>query len=584
MNNSNTPIKFDFYSGHTVTRTEILIGPLIKVGKLSSSQLKIDDESVSRMHASIEIKSPNEVVLLDLGSIEGTEVNGEKITRTVLHTGDSIQFGRVRVVVTIAGQQPRVSQETKQKVQVHLPNLDEYVNAVNSKVLEVLALYNTHVIDVDHVKESGEYTIGFTQGVNCFINKEFIPCDPFPLAYVESDDRMMVNIPDSAQGEVMLDGKIFNLNELRSANKLGASPVPGCKTLQLFFKARCRLVLGDFTFLLNAVPDVKTPQQLKWQDRVDPSLIFSILSVGTFCASILLLLSLIPPTPASLNLDLLNLDSRFIDILQDVEEEIEEKKDKSGGDAGKKAQDESGKMGKKEELDKMLKSQMKGTDEGDPEAIRAAKRQLAENVANDILGALDSGLLSGDTNAIALGSLERFTGNINGATAGNSFGAGGLGAVGTGGGGGGTGTGFGFGGFGTVGTGGGGKGIGGGYGGGRSNLGKRRARRPKLKALPPSVSGGGLTKKQVKRVILSRKRAYQNCYERQLQIKKDLTGTIKIKLLINSRGKVARANAVQNTMKNQRVEGCVLKHIKILRFPKAKNGKSTLVTYPFRFK
>lgn len=103
MDSAITPIKFDIYRGGQLVRTEILTEPTIKIGKLTSSHVRIDDDSVSRMHAVVEV-GPSGVVILDLGSASGTFVNGEKITKQSLKTGDRVQLGDVTVQVTIAGQ------------------------------------------------------------------------------------------------------------------------------------------------------------------------------------------------------------------------------------------------------------------------------------------------------------------------------------------------------------------------------------------------------------------------------------------------------------------------------------------------
>lgn len=72
---------------------------VIKVGKLMSSHAYIDHESVSRMHAVIEMNG-SECVLIDLGSTRGTYINGEQIAKCVLKQGDKIKFGDVSFEVT----------------------------------------------------------------------------------------------------------------------------------------------------------------------------------------------------------------------------------------------------------------------------------------------------------------------------------------------------------------------------------------------------------------------------------------------------------------------------------------------------
>jgi pSer/pThr/pTyr-binding forkhead associated (FHA) protein len=83
----NIPISFKIYSGDQLVRTESLTQDIIKVGKLQSSHLRIDDDNVSRMHAVIEVTSPTEVFIIDLGSASGTIVNGKKVKQGAAQLG-----------------------------------------------------------------------------------------------------------------------------------------------------------------------------------------------------------------------------------------------------------------------------------------------------------------------------------------------------------------------------------------------------------------------------------------------------------------------------------------------------------------
>ena len=58
MADVKVPIKFEIYKGDELVREEVLAQDVIKVGKLASSHLRLDDETVSRMHAVIEIDGP----------------------------------------------------------------------------------------------------------------------------------------------------------------------------------------------------------------------------------------------------------------------------------------------------------------------------------------------------------------------------------------------------------------------------------------------------------------------------------------------------------------------------------------------
>ena len=98
---SNIPMTFRIYKGDELVRTEQLTQEIIKVGVHPSSHLRIDDDTVSRMHAVIEVTGPDEIFIIDLGSASGTIVNGKKVNKTKLESGDEILLGDTKVVVDI---------------------------------------------------------------------------------------------------------------------------------------------------------------------------------------------------------------------------------------------------------------------------------------------------------------------------------------------------------------------------------------------------------------------------------------------------------------------------------------------------
>ena len=71
------------------------------IGRSSGCDLVINDSTVSRKHAQIEIVNEKTINLTDLGSHNGTTVNGYKITDTAkLRDGDILSFGRVEFKIT----------------------------------------------------------------------------------------------------------------------------------------------------------------------------------------------------------------------------------------------------------------------------------------------------------------------------------------------------------------------------------------------------------------------------------------------------------------------------------------------------
>lgn len=94
---------------------------------------------------------------------------------------------------------------------------------------------------------------------------------------------------------------------------------------------------------------------------------------------------------------------------------------------------------------------------------------------------------------------------------------------------------------------------------------------------------GGLTKDQVRQAISDNKRALRNCHEQYLTYKKDLGGRLVMKWKINGDGPVDTISTQTSTTSYATFDSCVLEVIKKIVFPKAPNGNSTIVIYPFVF-
>lgn len=69
------------------------------IGRLAENALQIEDDSVSSSHAEI-FAEEDRFFVRDLGSTNGTFINGEKIEKAILQEGDELCFGSV---VTLFG-------------------------------------------------------------------------------------------------------------------------------------------------------------------------------------------------------------------------------------------------------------------------------------------------------------------------------------------------------------------------------------------------------------------------------------------------------------------------------------------------
>jgi pSer/pThr/pTyr-binding forkhead associated (FHA) protein len=76
------------------------------IGRAQTNRVVLDDNSASRAHASIRRNSSGHCILKDLGSTNGTWLNGRAVTAPVgLTSGDVIQIGdhRITFVQTAEG-------------------------------------------------------------------------------------------------------------------------------------------------------------------------------------------------------------------------------------------------------------------------------------------------------------------------------------------------------------------------------------------------------------------------------------------------------------------------------------------------
>jgi Protein of unknown function (DUF3662)/FHA domain len=78
-------------------RTYDLTTPVTMLGRGTDCDLRLVDPGVSRHHAELRVED-GEVVLVDLGSTNGTFVNGQPVRRVVLTDGTRVTLGRTTLV------------------------------------------------------------------------------------------------------------------------------------------------------------------------------------------------------------------------------------------------------------------------------------------------------------------------------------------------------------------------------------------------------------------------------------------------------------------------------------------------------
>ncbi|HET7481862.1 MAG TPA: FHA domain-containing protein [Actinomycetota bacterium] len=79
-----------------------LDGPTTEIGRHSDSDIFLDDITVSRRHAEIR-RGDAGFELHDVGSLNGTYVNRERVEEAELRSGDEIQIGKFKLVFLTGG-------------------------------------------------------------------------------------------------------------------------------------------------------------------------------------------------------------------------------------------------------------------------------------------------------------------------------------------------------------------------------------------------------------------------------------------------------------------------------------------------
>ncbi|MCP4675754.1 MAG: AgmX/PglI C-terminal domain-containing protein [Deltaproteobacteria bacterium] len=642
---SGMAIKFEAYKNGELLKEETIAQNVIKIGRMSSSHLQIDDEGVSRMHAVIEVSDAGEANIIDLGSAEGTLVNGSKVNKAPISNGDTITLGGVEIRVTFAQAEeaaaipepaaqpmaavsappPPVAAAAAMPIPAAPPAAPmppamapampapvaappagiapvvstpidlSTVEDVTKEATEVVVLWNGSVLQVNHYKAEEKKPENFCIGEDPTCNFP-IPSESLngatkvTLVVNQLGGASTVTILPDTQGDVTYeDGSRVALSEVVSSGKASASSeFQGGYSFNVPPKARVKMDLGPWTFLVNSVPNPKkfvAPLELNWTSQIYTG--FSLILHAVF----LFLIYFIPPDPAGLSLDLLDDSNRFIKYMLNPPEvqqdEVpdwlkKDKKDDQQGGKGKRHKGEEGQMGKRDSKKTDNHYGIKGPkDNPNPHMARSMAKEMAKSAG--ILSYLSSANAPtspfGQDTALGVDP-ENALGALMGNQVGQNFGYGGLGLRGTGRGGGGTGEGtIGLGNLNTIGHGGGG-GSGSGYGRGAGGLGGRRGRAPRIRSGAAMVKGS-LSKEVIRRIVHRHINEVKFCYERQLAKRPDISGRVSVKFIISGTGAVQMAAVAGSTLGDPQVENCIAQAVRRWTFPQPEGGGIVIVTYPF---
>ena len=469
------------------------------------------------------------------------------------------------------------------------PDIDYYTDSffedAGGDTLEVAMIWRDQVIAVNSYSKARAVVIGTSPKSDFYYEHPALTQDPFPLVTFDGSGYAVI-ATEGMEGFIQNGQQRLSLKEAIAqgiARKSGE--VPGGYAIALSSRTSVRLDVGEANFLAHFTDQ---PVLVGGGLGVDTSAVpYFALSAIAHIAFLMLALTM-PDDPNALELDGIQTDNRFVQLMVTPEQEEEVKPDWMGPEndsqeeAAKHKGDE-GKAGKEDSPDQNKMMAIKGpTDNKDLQLKKAIDTQVAlDSGALAVLGNQVSSPFGNASESIGSDAIHAL-GNLEGDGVGEANGFGGLGLANAGRGGGGISErGIGMGNVDTAGRGGGGRG-GSDYGKGASDLGEKKARTPIIVPGKPEIRGS-LDKEIIARVVRQHRNEIRYCYEKELQKNPKLAGQVTVKFTIAGTGRVIAAIVSSSTVKNSTVETCVADKIRRWVFPEPKGGGIVIVNYPFNF-
>src|SRR5258706_529023 len=216
-------LTFGLYEGGQLVRRETVTQDIVKVGKDPKSHLRVDDELASRMHAVIEVASPDDITLIDLGNEPGTIVNGSRVNKSGPDVNpDEVELGHVTAV-------------------------------------EVMILWETTVLHVQHLTPPRSFYVGEEEGKNyqCdyFIPSEKIGTTRAPIVLADHGSINFVILP-RARGTIEIPGqpKMTLEDAVRSGRTQPCTELSGAQQMALPSGGKARMEIDGLVFQVAAVP------------------------------------------------------------------------------------------------------------------------------------------------------------------------------------------------------------------------------------------------------------------------------------------------------------------------------------------
>jgi len=322
---ARVPITFQVRKGDVVLKTETLTQRVIKIGKSPSCTLQVEDDSVARTHAVVEISGPGEVVLIATDENEKTFINGKQVNKGRLSTGDVVRLGAIDLVIEIGqaeavaavpaaapvpapvaappppparhapppmmvagvpivsapavavvpgmGMVPGLEAEPQQQAAPQMyVDLTKYEDA-RFQIGEMISVWGGIVFNAKHfhlTKDQAAQTFNLGENPICDL---WIPLDQLDgkdkvkIAQAAGDKLIVTFLPGATGSVTNQAGTSTELNDLVRAGRAAPSAnVNGGFDVTLEAGDRMKQDWGEFTFLANMVakPKLLLPMKFEW--------------------------------------------------------------------------------------------------------------------------------------------------------------------------------------------------------------------------------------------------------------------------------------------------------------------------------
>jgi TonB family protein len=616
------PLTLKVFKGGTLVSAKDFERDIIKIGRLSSAHLRLEDEKVSRVHSVIEAAADGTLSIIDMGSVEGTWVNGKRVTKGRVQFGDEIRLGDTTLrlenpaavatanlaaavastEVTALVTTPAVELTSSLAQTATAPVEPEPVAADPSldtpqehEQLAPVAEPAPRVRTVRHGKAKGPLGVSLCflwgdQRVGEFFlapgqKRAFSVGSASGVDFVMGDarlgsPRMEVLRTDGQAFTVFfkqkMKGELVRKDEPRSLAEViesGQASLEGeAYALTLEPEDFFHMDLGGITLEASFQP-VPRQVHVPWADAVDYRAL-NIFLLMLFAGAMFVIGAAGRSGDGQEFADELNGDTQRLANL--IIKQAEPQKNPFIAKLNEqKAQQEQ--RTKPQRTTERVK-QPRTPDKPRPSRTKEDKVADARNLARDLFkgGKGTSGLFGG----MDLGKeLKSATSNIVSAVGNTGGGVLGLttkSGPGGPGGPGGTGNTVGIGDLGTVGrkT---------GYGNDAGPLTGKESTEVAINA-EPVFNGGSLDKELVRKVIQDHRSQIRTCYESLLNQFPSLSGKVQVQFTIGEGGQVLLSKVAQSSASNGQLEQCVSSRVRLWQFPKPKGGGTVVVSYPFIFK